>query len=311
LNSLVEIRADSPAKEAAVSAKPLLCEGLSYAYGKNAFANDNIRLSIGPGEILGLLGPNGAGKTTLVRLITGQLRPSAGHISVFGFDMFRQQRKAKKSMGIIPQDVGLFNPLTVRQHVSFFAALKGIPRADRDAHMASVVRECGLEPLLAKKASELSFGQKRKLLVALAFLGNPPLLILDEPTVGLDPVTRRELWNALKRRRDMGYSVLITTHYLDEAEQLSDRIAIIDKGKITACGSLGEFFSKMGKTVVLKTLDGSGRNTMEEFHFDSHEEAHAFLSAKRYANYHLSRVTLEDVYLRYVDNQAAKAGVRE
>ena len=245
------------------SASPALdCRGVSFRYGER-WANQEVDLRVARGEIFCLLGPNGAGKTTLLKQITGQLRPTRGRIMVLGVDVAHRPQEAKRKLGILPQDAGLFEALTVEEHLRHFAALKGLPRSTRAAELETLSVECALAGLMRRRVFQLSVGEKRRLLVALALLGDPPVLVMDEPTVGLDPVVRRAVWQLLDRQRARNRAILLTTHYLDEAEQLADRVAFVEAGRIARCGSLEELYRALGKTIKVIEVDGdTGRSAV-------------------------------------------------
>jgi ABC-2 type transport system ATP-binding protein len=218
------------------------CDGVSFVYGDRRALTD-VSLRVEAGTIFCLLGPNGAGKTTLVRQVTGSLRPRAGRVRVLGMDPAVDRERARRQLGIIPQDVGLFESLTAWQHLWHIAALKGVRRRERRAANSSTAARCALEPLLGRRVSGLSLGERRRLLVALALLAEPPVLVMDEPTLGLDPVVRRGFWALLERQRALGRTVFLTTHYLDEAQHLADQVAILDGGRLVRSGSLSEFLA--------------------------------------------------------------------
>ena len=296
--------ADSPSTDAAI-----VCTGITHVYGDGTRANDDINLSIRRGELFCLLGPNGAGKTTLIRQITTELRPTAGRITVLGADAHADPVATKRRMGIIPQAAGLFDGLTVEQHILHFGPLKYLTRAQTKTAAEQVIAECELEDLRRKKVVRLSGGQQRKLLVALALLADPDMLILDEPTVGLDPVARRTLWATIQKQRAAGKTILLTTHYMDEAEALADRIGFIERGRLTRVGTLQELYAQMGQSVRLTRLHPETGTTVEQFYFDTLPEAQAHVRQAGFEAYSVGRVSLEDIYLRLmghaIENEAS------
>jgi ABC-2 type transport system ATP-binding protein len=199
-------------------------------------ASDGVSLDVGRGEIFGLLGPNGAGKSTVVRQLTGLLRPDAGSVEVLGHDIVRHPERAARLLAYLGQESGALDELTVALAVETTARLRGLDsgsaRAERDALLA----ELALEPLAGRALAKLSGGQRRLACVAAALAADRPLLVLDEPTTGMDPVARRAVWAAVDRRRaERGTTVLLVTHNVIEAETVLDRVAVIDRGRVIAC----------------------------------------------------------------------------
>lgn len=225
--------------------------GLSKTYrsrqgGTIVEANRGIDLRVHAGEVVALLGPNGAGKSTLLKQIAGQLLPSAGSISVAGVDMVADPRSAKRRVSTIPQECTPVNDLTVEEHVRYFGLIKGQPRGEVRAAVAGILTQVGLTEHRNTLVRELSGGYKRRVLIAVALAGEGcRLLLLDEPTTGLDPEARRAVWRVIEGLRAQGRGVLLTTHYIDEAEVLADRVAIIDHGRLVAEGSVDEVRARL------------------------------------------------------------------
>src|ERR687895_1182171 len=209
-------------------------DGLRKAYGDHE-AVRGIGFTVRRGEVFGLLGPNGAGKTTTVEILEGYRTRSAGSVSVLGHDPGRRPAELRERVGIVLQSCGTYPHLSVRETVAHWASLYPAPR-DVD----EVVELAGLEEAADRRARTLSGGQQRRLDLALALVGDPELVFLDEPTVGFDPAARRAAWSTVCSLRDLGKTVLLTTHYLDEAQELADRVAIIKDGAILAEGAPGE-----------------------------------------------------------------------
>jgi len=213
--------------EAAISIRDLQ---KTYEGGKRAL--DGITLDVPRGEIFGLLGPNGAGKSTLINILAGLVTKSAGAAEIWGFDIDAHPRNAKRSIGVVPQEI-LFDPFfTPKEALEIQAGLYGIPKADR--RTAELLRAVHLEDKADAYARTLSGGMKRRLLVAKAMVHSPPILVLDEPTAGVDVELRQQLWDYVRSLHAQGVTVVLTTHYLEEAEQLCDRIAIINHGRLIA-----------------------------------------------------------------------------
>jgi len=280
------------------SEPPIVCEGVGYDYPDGTRANQGIDLAIERGELFCLLGPNGAGKTTLIRQITTELRPTSGSIRVAGSDAHVDPVATKRRLGVIPQSASLFEGLTVESHLRLFGPLKHLSREQTRERLAFVLRECELDPLREKRVRTLSGGQRRKVLVALALLADPEILILDEPTVGLDPVARRALWSTIQEQRDAGKTILLTTHYMDEAERLADRIGFIGEGRLTRVGTLASLYAQLGKSVRVIELDERDASPRGTFFFDELSEAQRFVRERGFETYAVGRVSLEDIYLR-------------
>jgi ABC-2 type transport system ATP-binding protein len=202
----------------------------TYAGGKRAL--DGITLDVPRGEIFGLLGPNGAGKSTLINILAGLVTKSGGSATIWGFDIDAHPRNAKRSIGVVPQEI-LFDPFfTPKEALEIQAGLYGIRKADR--RTMELLRAMHLEDKADAYARTLSGGMKRRLLVAKAMVHSPPILVLDEPTAGVDVELRQQLWEFVRSLNRQGVTVVLTTHYLEEAEQLCDRIAIINHGRLIA-----------------------------------------------------------------------------
>jgi ABC-2 type transport system ATP-binding protein len=193
-------------------------------------AVDHLNFRVQPGEIFGFLGPNGAGKTTTIRMLTGQLRPTSGSASVFGYDIVSQREQLKPLVGVVFEIQNLYERETARGNLRFFARLYGIDAQRVDA----VLRQVGLEEAGKKPVKSFSNGMKQRLLIGRALLHQPRLLFLDEPTRGLDPHLARSIRADVRALAEAGITVFLTTHYMEEADQLCDRVAILDQGRIVA-----------------------------------------------------------------------------
>ncbi|MFJ4679371.1 MULTISPECIES: ABC transporter ATP-binding protein [unclassified Kitasatospora] len=208
--------------------------------GTEVRANDGIDLAVRRGEVFGLLGPNGAGKSTLVRQLTGLLRPDAGTVDLLGHDVVRHPERAARLLGYLGQESTALDELTVALAAETTGRLRGLSRAAARAETAEVITELGLEPLAHRPLAKLSGGQRRLACFAAVLIGERPLLVLDEPTTGMDPLARRAVWSAVDRRRaERGTTVLLVTHNVIEAETVLDRVAVIDAGKVIACDTPG------------------------------------------------------------------------
>lgn len=229
----------------------LRCSGLERAFG-SLKAVDGVSFQIAPGETYGLLGPNGAGKTTSISMIGGLLRPDAGEIHVAGHRMTPSARQAKAAVGLVPQDLAIYPDLSARENLTFFARLYGL-RGDALARRVDTVLEViGLTDRAGDRADEFSGGMKRRLNIGIGLLHEPTLLILDEPTVGVDPQSRNAILESVAHLSTDGMAVLYTTHYMEEAERLCDRIGIIDQGHLVAEGTRRELVATIGEQDVVR-----------------------------------------------------------
>jgi ABC-2 type transport system ATP-binding protein len=276
----------------------ILCvRGLVKRYRDGMEANRGIDIEVCRGEVVSILGPNGAGKTTFLRQVTTELRPTDGSVEVFGVDAVAAPLRAKRLMGITPQEAGVFEQLTVREHLEFFARLKGLTKIEARAAARETAEELGLGTEFGKRVGLLSGGQRRRVLVGLALLGRPPLLVLDEPTTGLDPASRRAVWEVIRRAAARGATVILSTHYIEEAERLSDRVAVILAGRLVAFGTLEELSGRLERSYRVSyrdPLDPNGET--RSLYFASFAEARTHVEAERLSEYTVARASLEDVY---------------
>ncbi len=228
---------------------PVSMKAVVKSYGA-VRAVDGLDLQIDKGGVTALLGPNGAGKTTAIGLMLGRLRPGSGTVRLFGLDP--RDLAARRRVGVMLQSATLPRQLTVREHVALFAGYYSNPMP-----VAEAIALAGLEGLERRRASALSGGQQRRLQFAIAVVGRPDLLLLDEPSVGLDLEARRALWATVRLLRERGATILLTTHHLEEAEALADRVVVIDKGRVRASGSVAEMKSIVsGRTIrCITSLD--------------------------------------------------------
>jgi lipooligosaccharide transport system ATP-binding protein len=220
--------------EAAISLR-----GVVKRYG-SIVAVDGLDLEVPSGVCYGLLGPNGAGKSTTMRMLTAQTLADEGEISVLGYELPRESKQSRLEMGVVPQLDNLDVELTVRQVLTVFARLYRVPRAERDAAVQRALELANLAPRAETIVKELSGGMRRRLLVARGLIHRPRLVLLDEPTVGLDPQVRQELWSLIDNLRARGVTVLMSTHYIEEAERLADTVAVMSQGRVVAQGPPAE-----------------------------------------------------------------------
>jgi lipooligosaccharide transport system ATP-binding protein len=238
-----------------VRAPAIYLHGVSKRYGA-VLAVDRLDLEVPGGVCFGLLGPNGAGKSTTMRMLTAQTLADEGEISVLGYELPRQSKQSRMEMGVVPQLDNLDVELTCRQILTVFARLYRVPRAER---AAAVERALALVNLLGRADTivrELSGGMRRRLLVARGLIHQPRLVLLDEPTVGLDPQVRQELWSLIDGLRARGVTVLMSTHYIEEAERLADTVAVMSGGRIIAQGAPAELVRAHAGKEVLEVYGG-------------------------------------------------------
>jgi len=217
------------------------CESVTKIYRNGVIANDSIDLSVKKGIIFTILGPNGAGKTTLLRQIYTELLPTKGRIEVFSVDVVERPMEVRKLIGVVPQAAQPIPDLRVEEHVKYFAILRGAD--EPDAAVSYALDTMDLNEHRDRLVMELSGGLKQRVLVATAIATRPDLIILDEPTVGMDPMTRRRFWRKMEELKREGRTILLTTHYVEEAETVSDEVAVIHKGRILCHGRPEDFKS--------------------------------------------------------------------
>ena len=228
-------------------------ESLSKTYAGGKLALNDVSFEVPRGQIFGLLGPNGAGKSTLINILAGLVVKTAGRVNIWGFDIDEHPRNAKRSIGVVPQEI-IFDPFfTPRETLEIQAGLYGIAQSERqsDALLAAM----HLTDKADAYSRTLSGGMKRRLLVAKAMVHSPPILVLDEPTAGVDVELRRQLWDYVRKLHADGVTIMLTTHYLEEAEELCDRIAIIHHGRVIANEPTRELVSKAQEKAVVVTFD--------------------------------------------------------
>jgi ABC-2 type transport system ATP-binding protein len=313
------------------STAPLRVRGLRKAYA-DVVAVDGLDLEIAPGECFGLLGPNGAGKTTTIEICEGLLQPDAGEVSVLGMTWERDERALRERLGIQLQETQLSEKLTVSETLRLFRSFY-----KDGGDVDEVIARVRLEEKRNSRVGKLSGGQKQRLALACSIVGKPDLLFLDEPTTGLDPQSRRQLWDLIEEFKASGRTTVLTTHYMDEAEILCDRVAIVDHGKVIALGSPRQLIESLGAEHVVEfALGGSAdgqiggltveflrglpgvqgaRVTNGEFELsvgELHRAVPALLSALAERNLELSKLTthsatLEDVFVHLTGRQLREA----
>ncbi len=218
---------------------------LSKTYSNGLNALKNVSLNIKKGEIIAMLGPNGAGKTTLISIICGIVTPSSGKVDVDGFDIINNYREARSKIGLVPQELTLESFETVFNNVSYTRGLYG--KSPNPQHIKKILKELSLWDKKDDRLRQLSGGMKRRVLIAKALSHEPSILFLDEPTAGVDVELRKEMWKVVERLRDSGVTIILTTHYIEEAEAIADRVAVINHGEIIIVDQKKELLKKMGR----------------------------------------------------------------
>jgi ABC-2 type transport system ATP-binding protein len=247
--------------------------GVSKIYASGVRALEPVDLEIRKGEIFALLGPNGAGKTTLISIICGIVKPSSGTITVEGHDAIRDFRAARRLIGLVPQELSVDMFETVLATVKYSRRLFG--RSADDAYVEQVLRDLSLWDKRKAKIRELSGGMKRRVLIAKALAHEPDLLFLDEPTAGVDVALRRDMWKLVHRLREKGTTIILTTHYIEEAEEMADRVGVIDKGRLILVEEKAELMKKLGKrqmSISLQEPLASVPPELDEWHVELEDE---------------------------------------
>ena len=278
---------------------------LTKLYG-DLRAVDGVSFNVREGEVFGFLGPNGAGKTTTIRMLTGLSRPTSGRACVQGYDLARQISAIKKRTGVVPETSNLYDELSAFDNLVFAAQLYGVPRRERASRADELLDRFGLTEKRNVLFSRLSRGMKRALTVAAALIHRPPLLFLDEPTTGLDVMSARRLRRMIADLRDRGVTVFLTTHYLEEAERLCDRIALLVKGRVVALDTVeGLKGSVRSQPVVEVTLDdGDGGSEIRRLPGEDVDATiraaldQATTDGRRVLSVNTVRPTLEDVFVQ-------------
>jgi ABC-2 type transport system ATP-binding protein len=243
-----------------MNAVAIRAEGVRHAFG-DVRALDGLDLEVQAGTVFGLLGPNGAGKTTLVRVLATLLRPDAGRASVLGHDVVAAPLAVRRRIGLAGQFAAVDEDLTGRENLAMVARLYRVPASEVRARTAEVLDRFGLAEVADRAVSTYSGGMRRRLDLGASLTGRPPVLLLDEPTTGLDPRTRQELWNIVEELRRAGTTVLLTTQYLDEADRLAQRIAVVDHGRIVAAGTAAELKTTVGAEVLAVRVADTSRTS--------------------------------------------------
>jgi ABC-2 type transport system ATP-binding protein len=267
-------------------------KGLTKEYGRLRVV-DNLNLEIKPGEIFGLLGPNGAGKTTTIRMLTMLTRPTAGEAYIAGLEVRRDLARVRPTIGVVPQHMNLDQELTARENLELHGRLYKMPAAARHHRLAELLAFVELDERADELVSRFSGGMKRRLMIARVLMHQPRVLFLDEPTVGLDPQTRRRTWDLIRRMNRDGVTVLLTTHYIEEAEVLCHRVGIMDGGRLIALNTPAELKAGVGRFAVESLSGGQMAYSL----FSTREEATAFAGRLK-DGVVIRETSLEDVFIQ-------------
>ena len=259
---------------------------------KNLTALDGISLEVGEGELFAYLGPNGAGKTTTIRILTGMTRFEEGSCSINGFDIRTDENRAKAQYGLVSQAINLDQELTVKDNLFIHGLMYGMKAADIRQKTAEMLDYVDMSDRLETPVKALSGGLKRRLMIARALLHDPAILFLDEPTVGLDAAIRRRIWGLIKKIQSNGTTVFLTTHYIEEAEFLADRVAFLDKGRVVTLDTPENLMQSIGAWAI----DRLTSHGMDTLYFKDRQTAQAF-NMENAHQYTLRRVNLEDAFL--------------
>jgi ABC-2 type transport system ATP-binding protein len=270
-------------------------QDLRKSYGSTE-AVRGLSFAVDRGEVFGLLGPNGAGKTTTVEILEGYRRRSGGEVRVLGHDPERRDRRLQERVGIVLQSSGFYPRVTVSEAVAHFAKAYPRPRDPRET-----IDLVGLSDKADARANQLSGGQRRRLDLALALVGDPEVVFLDEPTTGFDPAARRAAWQTVRTLRDLGKTVLLTTHYLDEAQALSDRVAIVKDGQMVAHGPPAELGTGSYRVSYLSEGRRVTHETDDPTELLARLTRDALARGERLEGLEVSRPKLEDVYLELTE----------
>jgi len=286
--------------------------------GSVSFALNNISLNIEPGRIFTLLGRNGAGKTTFVRICATQLLPTSGTVKIFNNDLIKDTEKIRNYISIVPQEGRPLRALTPWDHVYYWLRIRGVNKYESSERTKKVLRDFELYDVRNKLSMYLSGGMKQKILVAMAVATESKLLFLDEPTIGLDPVSRRQIWKAIKEKKESGTTIMLTTHYMDEAEVLSDDIVIIDKGIVIAQGTISDIRNKIKENIKIEisksgiemetlksygSVIDTGADILKLFTFESNIQELSGIAIKKNLFFKVSPITLDDVFVSLLGSE--------
>ena len=259
---------------------------------KRIEALKGVSLTVLEGEIFAYLGPNGSGKTTTIKILTGLTRPTSGDAYLHGFHVEKDMLQAKWQCGLVPQTINLDSELTVHENMDIHGRLFRMPAALRTQRIDELLEYVELRERKESLIKQLSGGMKRRVMVARALMHSPKILFLDEPTAGLDPAIRRRIWSLVRKIQQTGTTVFLTTHYIEEAEFLANRVAFLDEGRIVALDTPQNLMKRLGSWALDEMVNGQ----METSYFETAEDAKQSLAEKQ-GSFNLRRVNLEDAFI--------------
>lgn len=286
--------------------------------GTSLYALQGLSLNISSNQICTLLGRNGAGKTTFVRICATQLTPSSGNVKIFGYDVIKDANTIRKFISVVPQEGKPLRALTPWDHVYNWLQIRGEDKIQARIKTIEILEKLDLIDAKNKPAMYLSGGMKQKILVAMAMAADSELLFLDEPTIGLDPISRRQVWSTIQDRKKEGKTILLTTHYMDEAEMLSDMIIIINNGQIITTGTLHDLRKLIPQNIRMDVPKNSidpdqlhsygnlvdiGKDTLRVYTFESHIKELTELALKKNISFNISPITLDDIFVSLVSSK--------
>ncbi|MDO4622552.1 MAG: ABC transporter ATP-binding protein [Eubacteriales bacterium] len=274
---------------------------LTKTFG-NFTAVDHLDLKIETGEFFGLLGPNGAGKTTTISMISTVLLPTEGEVLVDGVPLTRKNSAVKRKLSVITQEFSMRQDMTMDEVMEYQGRLYRMPIKEIRRKTEELLEFTGLLQYRHRVVRHLSGGMKRKLMICRALMIEPEIMLLDEPTAGMDALSRRQMWNLLRKLNDRNLTIILTTHFIDEAQALCDRVALINGGKLDKVDAPQVFIDELGKFAVDITSDDS----IESHYFHTRKEAIAYLESEQDANAALRNSTLEDVFVERVGRHLNK-----
>lgn len=294
---LTVAKGNNAGQHLSIKSPPLEVSNVSKCYEGGVWANRDINLTGNLGEILGILGPNGAGKTTLIRQITTELIPTSGTVRIMGYDVAREPSKVKSLIGVVPQGTNLFHYLTVYQHLRIFAKLRGFPPNVAAQRADELIVDLELSSYRDVSIDKLSGGLMRRVLVGIASIARPPIMVLDEPTTGLDPQSRQSLWSLLRRYREQGTFVLLTTHGMDEAEALCDRVGILQDSRLLDLDTVDNLRTHHGLQSKITYFPESSNGEGVTLYGADEQELVAKVQKMGFDSFSVGRSNLEDIYL--------------
>jgi len=269
----------------------IIVTDLSKRY-REVHALKDVNLHVKPGELFAYLGPNGAGKSTTIRILTGLTQPTSGTVTLNGFDLKNSSIRSRQQCGLVPQSINLDQELSVYENLTIHGLLFRMSKGERDQKIDELLNYVDLSVREQSLVKELSGGMKRRLMIARALMHSPSVLFLDEPTVGLDAGMRRKIWALIKKIQQRGTTIFLTTHYIEEAEFLADRVAFLDRGAIVVVDTPENLMATLGTWALDRLIE----DKMEPLYFNERDDANQYIATHK-ESFTLRRVNLEDAFL--------------